>query len=148
MSSSPESYSYERGSGATVHHYLRNDPSSRRRRCSLRISHLPPESEDITLESVDEEDLPEYQRAFNPPPSVNGYGAHDAKIQRAVSQRCAISKLSTTTYDGYAALTEYSIFDRNFAPEGGADPKGNDEYLFSAGRRTLHQTYEESEVQD
>jgi hypothetical protein len=85
MSNHPKSYYYEHGSGAAVHH-LRNDPSSRLRPRSLRISHLPPKSEDVTFDSVNEEDLPEDQRAFNPPsplplpsppPSVNEHVAHD-----------------------------------------------------------------------
>lgn len=81
MSNSPESYSYEHGSGAGIHH-LRNDRSSRLRRRSLRVSLLPPESEDITLQSIDEEDLPEDQRTFNPSsfsplPSVHELDAND-----------------------------------------------------------------------
>jgi hypothetical protein len=39
-----------------------------------------------------------------------------------------------------AARAEYSIFDRNFVPDGEADTKENDEYLFSAGERYTKRT--------
>jgi hypothetical protein len=65
MSDHLESYSYQHGSGAVPHH-LPSISSSRLRRRSLRISLLPPESEDITLNSINEEDLPEDDHSFDP----------------------------------------------------------------------------------
>jgi hypothetical protein len=56
-------------------------------------------------------------------------------MKRAVTQRCAKSKLSTTHYDVDAALAEYAFFDRDFVPDTEPDPKENDEYLFAAGER-------------
>jgi hypothetical protein len=82
MFNSPESCSYERGSGVGIHH-LRNDHSSQLQRHSLRVSLPPPESEDVNLHSVDdEEDLPEDQRTSNPsslspPPLVHEHDTND-----------------------------------------------------------------------
>jgi hypothetical protein len=81
MSDHLESYSYQHGSGAVPHH-LPSISSSRLRRRSLRISLLPPESEDITLNSINEEDLPEDDRSFDPqadpePPSIYDRHASD-----------------------------------------------------------------------
>jgi hypothetical protein len=49
-------------------YHLQTSRSTRLRQRSLRVSLLPPESEDVSVQSVDEEDLPDDQRAFTPSP--------------------------------------------------------------------------------
>jgi hypothetical protein len=61
-----ETYSYQHGPGVPPYH--QSSRSTRLRRHSLRVSLLPPESEDISLQSIDEEALPDDQRTFVPSP--------------------------------------------------------------------------------
>jgi hypothetical protein len=56
-------------------------------------------------------------------------------LKRAMNQRMAKAKLSTTPYNPADARAEFPFVDLDFVPTTAADPKEDEEYAFDAGER-------------